>query len=170
MSHALASSLASAAPSAAEPPHDFDFWMGEWETAHRQLKRRLAGEAEWLTFAGSCSSRPLFGGFGNIDENEIRKPAGTYIGISIRLYDPAARLWSIYWLDSRYPGVEPPVIGRFENGIGTFYGDDVFEGRKIRVRFIWTVTNPNAPRWEQAFSADGGASWETNWIMDFTRR
>jgi hypothetical protein len=169
MSHALASQLATM-PVAAEPPRDFAFWTGDWEVAHRQLKRRLVGETEWITFAGSCSARQLLGGFANMDENEIRKPTDTYIGMTVRMFDQAKRLWSIYWLDSRFPGVEPPVVGSFANGIGTFYGDDVLDGRKIRVRFLWTTTNPDAPRWEQAFSADDGESWETNWIMDFRRR
>ena len=169
MSHALASHLATL-PASAEPPQDFAFWPGDWEVAHRQLKRRLVGETEWITFAGSCSARQLLGGFANMDESEIRKPTGNYIGMTVRMFDQATGLWSIYWLDSRFPGVEPPVVGSFVNGIGTFYGDDVLDGRKIRVRFFWTVTNPDAPRWEQAFSADGGETWETNWIMDFRRR
>ncbi len=169
MSHALASHPATL-PEMAEPPRDFAFWTGDWEVAHRQLKARLVGETEWITFAGSCSARQLLGGFANMDENEIRKPAGSYIGMTVRMFDQAKGLWSIYWLDSRFPGVEPPVVGRFDQGIGTFYGDDMLDGRKIRVRFIWNVTNPDAPRWEQAFSADGGESWETNWIMDFRRR
>jgi len=169
MSQTLASYL-DPALATIEPPHDFAFWTGDWEVAHRQLKRRLVGSTEWVSFAGSCTARQLLGGFANMDENEIRKPDGTYIGMTVRQFDRATGLWSIYWLDSRHPGVEPPVVGSFAGGIGTFYGDDVFEGRKIRVRFRWTVTDPAAPHWEQAFSADGGESWETNWVMAFRRR
>ena len=40
----------------------------------------------------------------------------------------------------------------------------------IRVRFIWSGVTTPTPRWEQAFSDDGGETWETNWVMDFTPR
>jgi hypothetical protein len=72
-----------------------------------------------------------------------------------------------YWADSRRGILEPPVVGSFDGDVGTFYGDDVFEGRPIRVRFLWT--RGASPRWEQAYSADGGKTWETNWTMDMTR-
>lgn len=167
---AVAAGLGATAAAAEPPPGDFDFWMGRWRGTHRQLKQRLAGSTEWITFESTCSARKILAGYGNIDENEIHKPAGTYAGVSLRTYDPATRLWSIWWLDSRNPGkLEPPVTGSFKNGIGTFLGDDDFEGKKIKVRFVWTVTDPEHPHWEQAFSTDGGQSWETNWIMDFTR-
>jgi hypothetical protein len=78
--------------------------------------------------------------------------------------------WSIWWLDGRNPGsIDTPVVGRFENGVGAFLADETFAGKPIRVRFFWTVSRPDRPRWEQAFSTDAGATWETNWIMDFTR-
>jgi hypothetical protein len=94
--------------------------------------------------------------------------------MSLRTWDPERRLWSIYWLDSRRPAhLAPPVKGGFEETragrLGTFHGDDEFEGRAIRVRFLWSRITENAARWEQAFSLDEGNSWETNWIMDFTR-
>jgi hypothetical protein len=156
-------------PTGAAAPPDFDFELGRWHVAHRQLKQRLAGAAEWLSFEGTSSTSKLLGGLGIVEENEIHKPDGSYAGIAVRLFDPVKGSWSIYWIDSRFANVEPPVVGRFEQGIGTFLADDVLDGKPIKVRFIWTATNPEAPRWEQAFSSDGGTSWETNWIMDFTR-
>ena len=91
--------------------------------------------------------------------------------ITLRSYDPKAGQWSIWWLDGRYPAtLDTPMVGRFENGVGTFYANDTLAGRPIRVRFLWTLPKPGMPRWEQAFSADAGASWETNWVMEFTRR
>ena len=87
--------------------------------------------------------------------------------MSVRVFDPATKLWSIWWIDGRHPHLEPPVHGRLE-GVGTFEGDDVFEGRPIRVRFLWSGISARSARWEQAFSADGGATWEVNWVMRFT--
>ena len=106
---------------------------------------------------------------GNIDEYRIDLPAGAYVGSSLRLFNPATQNWSIYWMDSRDPKLDPPMVGRFQDGRSLFFGDDSFDGKKIRLRFIWSGMTRTTCRWEQAFSIDGGASWETNWIMTFTR-
>ena len=148
---------------------DFDFFLGDWTIAHRQLRHRLAGDTEWLEFSGTLSMRKLLNGLGNMDETELLSPRGHYHGATLRLFDPETATWSIYWLDSRKPAIDTPMVGRFENGIGYFYADELFEGRPIRVRFIWTPLSADRCRWEQAFSADGGATWETNWISNFTR-
>ncbi len=148
----------------------FDFLVGNWSVHHRYLVRRLAGCADWIEFGGNSAMRKILNGFGNLDEGEIRLPAGAYVGVSLRTFDPATENWSIYWLDSRHPErIDPPVVGRFESSLGTFVGDDVFESRPIRMRFLWSRIGTGSPRWEQAFSGDGGSTWETNWIMDFTR-
>jgi hypothetical protein len=148
---------------------DFDFFVGNWTTRHRQLRSRLAGDTEWLEFTGTCSMRKILNGLGNFDEAGVPSPRGAYHGATLRLYDPTAGTWSIYWLDSRNPAIDTPMVGRFENGIGLFYADEFFEGRPIRVRFIWTPVSATQCRWEQAFSADGGVQWETNWYMEHTR-
>jgi hypothetical protein len=149
--------------------NDFDFLIGEWTVLHRRLERRLVGATEWIEFSGPASARKILGGLGNIDEFQIPLPAGAYVGSTLRLFNPVTELWSIHWMDSRNPVLDPPMVGKFSDGRGLFYGDDTFEGRPIRVRFIWSPTTPSRCRWEQAFSADGGKSWETNWIMEFTR-
>jgi hypothetical protein len=149
--------------------HDFDFFVGRWSVAHRRLRRRLAGDTQWDEFGGFGEMRQIVGGLANVDDNILELPAGTYRAATVRVFDPATRLWSIWWIDGRNPHLEPPVHGRFENGVGTFEGDDVFEGRPIRVRFLWSEIAARSVRWEQAFSPDGGATWETNWIMRFTR-
>jgi hypothetical protein len=149
---------------------DFDFLIGEWSVLHRRLTRRLAGDTNWIEFTGTASARKILGGMGNFDEFHIPLPSGEYIGSTLRLFSPATELWSIYWMDSRNPVLDPPMTGKFSEGRGLFYGDDTFEGRRIRVRFIWTPLTPTSCRWEQAFSADAGASWETNWTMAFTRK
>ena len=150
--------------------HDFDFQQGHWHVAHRRLKARLAGCTDWEEFPGTSEQRPLLGGHGNVEDNLLHLPTGSYRALALRSYDPAGGTWAIWWLDARAPhALDVPVIGRFENGVGTFYADDTLGGRPVRLRFLWLGADTARPRWEQALSADGGASWETNWTMDFTR-
>jgi hypothetical protein len=91
--------------------------------------------------------------------------------VTFRFFDPATRKWSIYWADSRYPRLllDPPVIGSFSGDVGVFEGDDTHEGRPVRVRYTWSEVTSPTPHWEQAFSEDGGETWETNWVAEFTR-
>jgi hypothetical protein len=148
---------------------DFDFWMGSWHCRNRRLRERLAGSDEWDEFDSTVVARPILDGLGN--EDEFRTDyAGGFVGMSFRFFDPDEKRWSIYWADTRRSGLlDPPVLGGFSGDTGIFEGDDTFDGRPIRVRFIWSGVTTPTPRWEQAFSEDGGATWETNWIMDFAR-
>ena len=155
------------APTNPDGARDFDFLIGDWWVRHRRLERRLAHDTHWMEFCGPASVRSILGGLGNIDEIAINLPTGPYVGATLRLFNPSTRLWSIYWMDGRNPGLDPPLTGRFRGNSGLFYGDEAFEGRPIRVRFIWTVASPTLCRWEQAFSADQERSWETNWTMAF---
>jgi hypothetical protein len=148
---------------------DFDFLIGEWSVRHRRLERRLVGDTSWIEFTGRASARKVLDGLGNFDEMTVNVPSGLYYGATLRLFNPSTGLWSIHWMDSRHPALDPPMAGRFCQGRGLFYGDDTFEGQAIRVRFIWSVLSADACRWEQAFSPDEERSWETNWTMDFTR-
>ena len=157
-----------------KPSADFDFFMGIWKCRHRYRVRRLVECHDWIEFDGTCAARKILGGYGNADESEIGLPGNHYRGMSLRTWDPERRLWSIYWLDSRQPAhLAPPVRGGFQETragrLGTFLGDDEFEGRPIRVRYLWSRITAGTARWEQAFSLDEGNTWETNWIMDFTR-
>lgn len=158
------------APLATSTPQDFDFLIGHWRVSHRRLKERLLGCEDWETFEGSCHLRPLLGGLGNIDDNVLALPSGPYRALSLRTFDPQTRQWAIWWVDGRHPHrLDPPVIGGFADGVGEFQCDDELRGQPIRVRYRWTDTGTGRPRWQQAFSADGGVSWETNWVMDFER-
>lgn len=149
---------------------DFDFWPGDWRIHHRRLKERLAGCTDWEEFGGTARAQKIMGGLGNMDDNWIELPGGAYAAVTVRVFEPASGLWRIWWFDARYPSrLDPPMVGRFEEGVGTFYCDDVFNGRPIRVRFIWSNITPTTARWEQAFSPDAGDTWETNWTMDMTR-
>lgn len=149
---------------------DFDFLYGRWRVQHRRLKERLAGCTEWETFGGHCLAMGLMAGLGNVDDNVLELPGGTYRAAALRSFDPATRNWSIWWLDARMPGqIDVPVVGRFEGGVGTFLANEMLRSQPIVVRFQWSRTDTASPRWEQAFSPDGGKTWETNWEMDFTR-
>jgi hypothetical protein len=148
---------------------DFDFWPGRWNVRNHVLRERLAGADEWDEFEATVVARPLPGVLGN--EDEFRTDyAGGFVGMSFRFFDPETRLWSIYWADSRRPGrLDPPVFGSFSGDTGVFEGEDTFAGRRILVRFVWSGVRTPTPRWEQAFSDDGGKIWEPNWVMEFTR-
>ena len=153
-----------------DAPRDFDFLVGSWKVRHRRLKERLAGSTEWEEFGGTCTMQKLLGGFGNVDDNVLDLPGGSYRGVGLRSYDPATKTWAIWWLDSRDPHVvDVPVIGGFRDGVGTFLADDTLRGKPIRMRFVWSHITPSSARWEQSFSPDGGQTWEMNWHMDFTR-
>lgn len=153
-----------------QPSHDFDFLHGHWLVHNRRLRERLVGCTEWETFDALQACRPILGGFGNEDEL-VTDAFGDrrFIGMTIRLFDPQAREWSIYWVDNRSVQLQPPVRGHFDGGVGTFHGRDAHLGTPVLARFIWTVVSADRARWEQAFSTDDGRSWETNWTMDFER-
>jgi hypothetical protein len=151
--------------------HDFDFFFGDWKVRHRYLKARLAGSTEWLEFDGTTRTQPLLNGLGNVDDNVLDKPGDPYRAATIRAFDPKTNQWAIWWIDGRTPTglIDPPMLGRFENGVGTFLSDQDFDGKPIKVRFLWMPKGDDAAQWEQAFSADGGKTWETNWVMQFAR-
>ncbi len=152
------------------PERDFEFLVGPWNVAHERLKGRLTGSTQWERFPGTSTLWLTMGGLGTVDDNVLHLPDGTYRAMGMRAYNAATGKWAIWWLDLRDPTkIEPPVYGAFRDGVGEFVGDDTLRGQPIKVRFRWTEITSGAPRWEQAFSSDGGATWETNWRMQFTR-
>ncbi|HET9493168.1 MAG TPA: hypothetical protein VFR15_02955 [Chloroflexia bacterium] len=149
--------------------NDFDFLIGTWRTHNRRLRERLKGSTEWEEFPGRFVVRKLLGGLGNLDEVVLERPEGRTEAVTLRLFNPESRQWSIYWADSVTAVLQPPMIGEFKDGRGRFYDQEMFEGRAIYCRFIWSEITATSCRWEQAYSADGGKTWETNWVMEFTR-
>src|SRR6185503_965595 len=147
---------------------DFVFLMGSWHVRNRRLRDRLKGSTDWVEFDATSVARLLLGGLGNEDEYRTDYWPG-FIGMSFRFFNPATERWAIYWADSLRGTLEPPVYGRFDGDLAIFEGTDTHEGRPIIVRFIWSGVTTATPRWEQAFSADGGKTWETNWVMEFSR-
>lgn len=160
---------ATATPANRSGLHDFDFQFGEWHVHHRV--KRPADPDSWLEFDGTCRNRGLIDGSANVEEHRFDKPNGVTHGIALRAYDPKVGQWAIWWVDGRTPhgAMDPPVKGSFDKGVGTFYSDFMLDGKPARVRFIWSGITPTSARWEQAYSADDGKTWETNWIMEFRR-
>ncbi|WP_423603011.1 hypothetical protein [Sphingomonas sp. MS122] len=155
---------------AARAPDDWGFLAGRWKVHHRKLRRRLAGSRDWDEFGGTFVNWPVLGGNGNVGDNLMQAPSGTFRGVGFRAWDPATREWLSWWLDGRDPSrIGQPLRGRFVDGIGTYLSDDVHEGRPVKTRVTWSRITGKTARWEQAFSADGGQSWEVNWTSDFTR-
>jgi hypothetical protein len=151
--------------------HDFDFLVGHWQVHHRKLKQRLANNHEWIEFEGTLFTQPLMGSYSNVDDTVLNVPGAPYRGVALRSFDPETQQWSIWWLDSRTPlgPLDPPMRGSFHNGVGTFYGDDTLNGKPVRARFLWSDITPTSGHWEQAYSPDGGKTWETNWVQDIIR-
>jgi hypothetical protein len=149
---------------------DFDFQIGAWTVKHRRLKDRLVNCQVWEEFDGTCVMSTILGGNGNIDDNVLHIPSGTYRAVTLRAFDPIKQTWAIWWLDSRAPhSLDVPVVGAFEGNVGAFYAEDIVNGVTVRVRFLWTETDTASPKWEQAMSTDKGETWETNWTMLFER-
>ncbi len=152
-----------------EGAHGFDFLHGRWRVRSRRLRHPLTGSREWYEFEGTSIERPFWDGQGNLEEYEGDSPEGRIRGLALRLFEPRSKQWSIHWSSSALGTRDRAMVGEFENGRGEFYNQDLFDGREVLVRFLWTSAGANAARWEQAFSVDGGRTWEPNWIMGFTR-
>ncbi|WP_274630449.1 hypothetical protein [Arvimicrobium flavum] len=146
---------------------DFDFLIGDWNIANEKLVERFAGSSEWQHFDASTSCRKILNGAGNLDEMTL--PGSDFVGLSLRVFNPVDGQWSIHWVDNDRHRVLEPMVGRFEGGVGLFYGGEEHAGRAVLARFRWNAST-DSPRWEQAFSDDGGETWETNWVMNFSPR
>jgi hypothetical protein len=132
--------------------------------------------SHWEQFEAGQTVAALPGRIGNYDEFIAEGWRPDFVGMTLRVYDPRSGLWSIFWLSNRGDGIDPangtltaPVVGRFEGDRGLFEGSDQLQGRPIRVRFEWRRIDPDRASWQRSFSADGGATWETNWTMQLTR-
>jgi hypothetical protein len=156
-------------PSPTSSKNDFDFFTGNWIIHNRKLKTRLNNCTEWIEFDASQEMTKILNGMGNVDFFHTGYGETIFEGMTLRLFNPKTRLWSIYWADSNAGVLDVPVTGSFENGIGRFYSKDIFNGKDILVMFLWDATDPGKPVWSQAFSDDNGKTWEWNWYMYMSR-
>jgi len=149
--------------------HDFDFDFGMWKTHTARLQHPLIGSKTWIEMDGTTVVRKIWNGRGNLAVLESDGPTGHLELLSLRLYDPQAKQWSLNFATTKVGTVSVPMIGEFRNGRGEFYDQEPFNGRTIWVRFTMFPISPNSAQSEQAFSDDGGKTWETNWINKYAR-
>jgi hypothetical protein len=177
---AVAFVLSLAAPVHAQPaarpdpitvggPHDFDFEFGDWKCHLKRLLHPLTGSTQWVEYDGSSDVRQVWNGRANLSELELNGPAGHLEGLSLRVYSPQTRQWTLTYANSAFGMGGPPLVGAFQNGRGEFYASDTLNGRAILVRFIFSDLSKSSFRLEQAYSDDGGKTWEANWIATFTQ-
>src|SRR5215212_10236252 len=149
--------------------HDFDFEIGNWKTHLRRLSRPLTGSTTWVEYEGTTVVRKVWNGRANLVELQVDGPAGHFEGLSLRLYNPQSRQWSLNFANINDGTLSTPTIGEFKGGRGEFYDQETYNGRAILVRFVITKLTQDSCRFEQAFSSDGGKTWEVNWIAVDTR-
>ena len=169
--HYAASQTSVSAPAAQQRDgqHDWDTFFGTWKMHLRKRIHPLSGSKDWVEFESHDSTRKVWNGRANLDELEADGPSGHIEGLTLRLYNPHTGQWSIYWANSANPTPENPLIGEFKDGRGEFYDQEMFNGRSIFVRFLWTNVSKASGDFEQSFSADGGRTWEANWVTTMER-
>jgi hypothetical protein len=150
-------------------PKDFDFLVGKWNMHNRHLNKRLANCHDWTEFDSTDVNTKILNDTADMDTYSTTQFPGMegklFEGLTLRLFDPKTRLWSLYWIASNTGRIEPPVTGSFDaNGVGHFFGKDTLNGKPIIVVFRWDARNKNRPLWGQAFSADKGKTWEWNFF------
>jgi len=153
---------------ATDPAHDFDFLFGHWRVHNRRLRARLSGCNDWETFESRVDTHPLPGRLGNREHFHTDWDGG-YHGLAIRLFEPATARWRIWWASDRSPLLESPVVGGFDGDVGVFLSRIAHDGCPVLCRYRWTRIDADYARWDQAYSPDDGAGWESNWEMDFRR-
>jgi hypothetical protein len=163
-----AAAIASAAPTH-DGSHDFDFELGTWKTHVRRLVKPLTGSTTWVEMNGVTTVKPVWGGRANLVELEADGPNGHFRGLSLRLYNPETRTWSLNFANAADGTLTIPTVGKFKEGRGEFFNEDTLGDKPILVRFVITPLSPTSIRFEQAFSADQGKTWEINWIATDTK-
>ena len=149
--------------------HDFDFEIGNWKTHLSRLQHPLSGSHTWVEYEGTSVVRRVWDGRANLVELEVDGPGGHVEGLSLRLYNPQSHQWSLNFANASGGTLSVPTVGEFKNGRGEFYDQEPLNGRMILVRNVWMDMTADSCRFEQAFSDDGGKTWETNWIAMDTR-
>jgi hypothetical protein len=156
-------------PAERDGQHDFDFEIGAWETHLRRLLHPLTGSTTWIEYEGTTVVRKVWNGRANLVELEADGRGSHFEGLNLRLYHPESHQWSLNFAGSSGGSLSQPAIGEFKNGRGEFFDQERLNGRAILVRFVISDITPDSCRFEQAFSEDGGGTWEVNWIATDTR-
>jgi hypothetical protein len=152
--------------------HDFDFELGSWKMHLKKLKSPLHGSHDWIEFDGTSVTRPLWSGRSQVEEFEVDSAEVGHIeGMTVRLYSTATHQWSLNWANQKVGRFDVPTVGEFnaKGDRGEFFDQEIYEGRAILVRYVWSNITPKSAHFEQSFSADGGKTWEVNWITQQTR-
>jgi hypothetical protein len=149
--------------------HDFDFEIGKWKTHLRRLSAPLSGSTKWIECDGTTTVRAVWNGRANLVELRAHCPSGGFEGMSLRLYNPHSHQWTLNFANSSDGALAQPTTGEFKHGRGEFFDQEPFHGRAVQVRFVITPLTPDSCRFEQAFSDNGGKTWEVNWIATDTR-
>lgn len=160
---------ASQASALRDGQHDFDFNLGKWNTHIRRLMNPLTGSTTWVEMNGTVVIRKVWNGRAQIEEVEAGGDSGHFEGMTLFLYNPEAHQWGLYFANSSGGTIETPSIGEFKDGRGEFYDQETYKGRTILVRVVWSDITPDAHRFEQSFSDDGGKTWEPNFVANLTR-
>jgi hypothetical protein len=166
-----ANGATSATPAAQDNSKGFDFLFGTWRTHYRILRKRLSNDHEWYSCEGTSVIRPFWSGSANLEDGDLHCPDRYVGGMTLRLYNSGTHEWSLWW-GTRKLGLAPPPpqVGHFDaNGVGEFFARDTYAGKPVIVRYKWTLQPGDHPYFEQAFSADNGKTWETNWTTVYTR-
>jgi hypothetical protein len=149
--------------------HDFDFEFGDWKMHLSRRVKPLTGSNTWVSYDGTSIVRKVWNGAANLGEIELTGPAGRIQGLSLRVYNPESRQWNVHFANSSSGVLGEAMVGGFKNGRGEFYNQELYNGKSIFVRFIFSDIGPSSFKLEQAFSDDGGKTWEANWLATFTR-
>jgi len=163
----LASSGAAQVPR--DGGHDFDFDLGVWKTHIVRRVHPLSGSNETMQLNGTVTVRKLWDGRAQVEEIEADGPKGHWEGMTVFLYDPEARQWSMNFANSAAGKFSTPMIGSFANGRGELYGPDRLDGRAILVRAVWSDFSPTSHTYQESYSADGGKTWEVAFTATKTK-
>ena len=149
--------------------HDFDFNIGTWKTHISRLQHPLTGSKSWVTLDGVVVVNRVWDGRAQIEEVEADGEGSHFEGMTLFLYNSTSRQWAMHFANSKDGTMAVPALGEFKNGRGEFFDQETYNGRSVLVRVTWSDVTANAHRFEQAFSADGGKTWEPNFIAEVTR-
>lgn len=167
---ARASAVGAQAATGHDGQHDFDFELGSWNIHLKKLEHPLTGSTAWVEFDGTSETRKVWDGRAQLEEFETNGAGGHIEGLTLRTYNPQSHQWSLYWANSKDGTLGVPTMGEFRNGRGEFFDQEMYNGRAILVRYVWSGISADCAHFEQSFSTDGGNSWEVNWITDQTRK